>query len=156
MKVGGTGSLSHNPEVPKRGPERFESGTVNAPGIWALGAGLDFVKQQGIDKIKQHKKKLTNQLSEELVELGVKVYLANNESGVLSFNICGLDSTEVAFILDDVYQIAVRAGLHCSPLAHDLYNTKELGTVRVSFSMFNTEKDVKALVGAVKEIKKGY
>ena len=85
----------------------------------------------------------------------IKIYGPPNPEdrvGVVGFNIEGVDSTEVAFILDQVYGIAVRAGLHCAPLAHKTLGTLEKGLVRVSFSIFNTHKEVDQLISALHEI----
>ncbi|WP_353893284.1 aminotransferase class V-fold PLP-dependent enzyme [Proteinivorax hydrogeniformans] len=154
LKIGGTGSNSENMGVPKSGPERYESGTANTPGIWALGAGIDFINEKGIENIFQHKIQLSHLLIEGLRDLEAKTYY-NKNSTVTSFNIENLDSTEVAFILDDLHNIIVRAGLHCSPIAHKNFNTAKQGTIRVSPGYFNTKEEIEILLEAVKELKRG-
>ncbi|MNN99461.1 putative cysteine desulfurase [compost metagenome] len=80
--------------------------------------------------------------------------LGENKTGIVAFRLAGADASEVAFILDQSFQIAVRAGYHCTPLAHESAGTMETGAVRASVGYFTTKEDVEALVDAVKEIKK--
>lgn len=155
IKIGGTGSLSESSMVPEKGPERYESGTMNTAGIYALGVGIDYITKKGIENIRNHKLGLVERIYKDLDGV-VSFYGPNyNErrGGVVSLNIDDLSSVDVAYILDTVYGIEVRAGLHCSPLAHKFFGTLEQGTVRVSPGIFNTEEDVKLLVKAIKEIK---
>ncbi|SHJ77692.1 cysteine desulfurase family protein [Anaerobranca californiensis DSM 14826] len=155
LKTGGTGSKSESPEVPAIGPERYESGTMNTAGIYALGVGIDFIKEQGLRKIKAHKIALINRLIDGLE--GIVTFYGpqtlENKGPVISFNVGEMASTEVAFILDTVYNIAVRAGLHCSPLAHKFFGTLEQGTIRVTPGIFNTLEEIDVLINAIKEIR---
>ncbi len=156
LKTGGTGTKSEELFVSTTGPERYESGTMNTAGIYALGAGLDYIKEIGIDTIKQHKIDLLKRLYNGIGDITCFYGDTSGDIGpVISFNIGELDSTDVAFILDTVYGIAVRAGLHCSPLAHKCFNTLEQGTIRVSPGIFNTNSDIDKLITAVIEIKRG-
>lgn len=155
IKTGGTGSLSESPWVPEKGPERYESGTMNTAGIYALGIGVDYITNYGIENIRSHKLALVERMYKDL-EGYVSFYGPNyreNRGGVISLNIGDMSSVDVAYILDTVYGVAVRAGLHCSPLAHTFFGTLEQGTVRISPGIFNTEEDIKYLVKAIKEIK---
>jgi selenocysteine lyase/cysteine desulfurase len=155
LKTGGTGSKSESPEVPAKGPERYESGTMNTAGIFALGAGIDFINKQGLDNIKKHKLFLIREIMEGLEGI-VEFYgpkTTKRRGAVLSFNLGDMASTEVAFILDTVYNIAVRAGLHCSPLAHNFFSTLEQGTIRVTPGIFNTIEEIEILIKAIKEIR---
>ena len=94
-----------------------------------------------------------NLLVTGLLRQGVKMYLPQKHSSVLSFNIPDFKADEIGLILSEDFDIAVRAGFHCAPLIHNLINTNETnGTVRVSLGYFNTEDDVIALVNAVREI----
>ncbi|BCJ87483.1 aminotransferase class V-fold PLP-dependent enzyme [Effusibacillus dendaii] len=154
---GGTGGYSELIDQPPIRPERFESGTRNTVGIAGLGAGVNFIEQTGLQQIQQHEQQLANYLVDELAAIpSIAVYgWEKNEfqCPIVSFAVEGFDANEIGFILDAHYQIAVRAGLHCSPLAHDSLGTSEQGgLVRVSFGYFNSEEDVKELVHALKDI----
>lgn len=154
---GGTGSDSSNPLMPEYYPDRFESGTLNVPGILGLSAGIDFVRTKGLDQIYRHETALIRFAYERLRNVkGVQLYKEYPEIGqyapVLSFAIKDKNSEEVASYLDSRYGIAVRAGLHCAPLAHRSMGTEELGTVRISPSVFTSRQDIQILVNAVNKI----
>ncbi|GAA4724416.1 aminotransferase class V-fold PLP-dependent enzyme [Brevibacillus fulvus] len=157
---GGTGSQSESVDQPQKRPERFESGTVNTVGLAGLLAGANFVLERGVEEIHKHEWTLARMTMEGLSQLsGIKMYgpgLDIERVGVVSFNIEGIDATEVSFILDQQYGIATRAGYHCTPLAHQTVGTDKEGAVRVSFGIFNTEQDVRDLLQAVKEIKEAF
>ncbi|MFZ5968707.1 MAG: aminotransferase class V-fold PLP-dependent enzyme [Bacillota bacterium] len=156
MKEGGTGSKSEMLTQPEILPDRYESGTPNTPGIVGLGAGIEFIMEEGLEKIRKHEEKLTKLMLAELEKVDqIIVYGPNDESkqaAVISINIGEEDSSEVSYVLDKVFDIAVRAGLHCAPLAHKTLGTFEQGTVRFSFGYFNTEEDVMKAVDALKTI----
>lgn len=153
---GGTGSHSESIEQPTTRPDRYESGTANTVGIAGLGAGVDFVLKTGIDQIRETEKVLTYRLIEGLERIeGVQVYGQDKHverAAVVAFSIQGLDASESAYILDQQYGIAVRAGYHCSPLGHETIGTLSQGAIRASFSYFNEMNDVDALITAVREI----
>ncbi|NGQ96083.1 aminotransferase class V-fold PLP-dependent enzyme [Brevibacillus sp. SYP-B805] len=153
---GGTGSQSEAVDQPSARPDRFESGTVNTVGLAGLLAGVTFVMEKGVAQIHAHEWALTKKAILSLRELaGVEVYGPGVEVervGVVSFNIAGVDASEVSFILDQQYGIATRAGYHCTPLGHRTAGTEARGAVRASFGIFNTEEDVELLVQAVDEI----
>lgn len=141
---GGTGSMSALKSMPPDLPDRLEAGTQNVPGIAGLLEGLRFVRRIGISTIAQHEQRLISLAVQGLKALpGVQVFAggAGEQSGVLSFRICGKDCEETATWLAQS-GIAVRAGLHCAPLAHKTAGTLETGTVRVSVSAFNTEGEI--------------
>ena len=156
MREGGTGSMSESEIQPDFLPDRFESGTLNGPGIAGLGAGVEFILQEGQEKIAQKEKSLTVQLWEGLKKTEkVKLYGPDPSlprTSVVSFNIEGLHCENVGSILDSAFQIEVRTGLHCSPGAHESIGTFPEGTVRVSPGYFNTKDDIDILIQAVKEI----
>ena len=158
LKEGGTGSRSDLPRQPEFLPDRFESGTLNGPGIAGLGAGVEFILQEGQEKISQKEKTLLLQLWEGLEKIPrVKVYgppPSLPRATLVSFNIEGLHCEDVGFILDNVFQIAVRSGLHCAPGIHKIIGTFPEGTVRVSPGYFNIEKDIEAFIAAVEDIVK--
>lgn len=153
---GGTGSQSESIDQPTTRPDRYESGTVNTVGIAGLLAGVTYVMDKGVENIRQHEWQLTKRTISELKQIpGVEVYgpgIETERVAVVSFNIDGVDASEVSFILDQQYGIATRSGYHCTPLGHQTAGTEQKGSVRASFGIFNTEKDVEALVQAVKEI----
>ncbi len=156
MVVGGTGSHSEAIEQPLTRPDRYESGTLNTVGIVGLGAGVDFVLKTGIEQIRTSEAYLTYELMRRLEEVkGVTLYGQKKEverAAVVSFSIDGLDASEVAYILDQEYGIAVRSGYHCTPLGHETVGTINQGSVRASFGYFNTEEDVDVLVNAIVDI----
>ncbi|MBQ8203293.1 MAG: aminotransferase class V-fold PLP-dependent enzyme [Clostridia bacterium] len=157
---GGTGTNSKDLFQPDFLPERLESGTVNVAGIIGTGAGIDFVKRVGVDKIHRKEINLLKRLYNRIYDkTGVILYAPKiNEDGfapVLSFDIKGLTSSETASLLND-RGIAVRAGLHCAPLAHKKIGTIDNGTVRVSPSFFNSEAEIDYLSRKIEEIGKKY
>ena len=130
---GGTGSQSMEQEMPDFLPDRAEAGTVNVPGIAGLDAGMRYVNQIGIEKIARREQKQAARCAAGLKKLGLRVFSGPHQAGVVSF-LPNMDCQEAADILAR-QGIAVRAGLHCSPLAHRTAGTLDTGTVRVSFGM---------------------
>lgn len=155
---GGTGSLSARQEMPDFFPDRLEAGTHNLTGIAGLLEGIRFVRRRTPEVILNHERSLTARCAQALSAVsGVTVYAAPrlfSQAGVLSFQVDGLDCEEVAERLG-ARGIAVRAGLHCAPLAHQSAGTIGDGTVRVSFSAFNTIREVDLLARAVAQITQG-
>ena len=153
---GGTGTYSESMEQPETWPERFESGTLNAPGLAGLAAGIAEVQKLGLEAIAAHEQSLIESLAAGLSQIpGIILYGSPDKSsctGTLSFNVQELDCSEVAHILDTAYAIAVRSGLHCAPAAHRTINTFPHGTVRASVGPYNTQEDIHTLVHAVSEI----
>ena len=146
---GGTGTQSRSFQMPQEAPERYESGTVNVPGILGLGAGLEFVRRRGVERICQEELQKLRYLHGRLSRLGkVTLYTPPPEerfsAPVLSFNLEGVPSERVGEFLAQG-GIAVRCGLHCAPLAHEKLGTLETGTVRVSPSAFTRKEDLDAL-----------
>lgn len=158
MGQGGTGSTSHLLEQPDIRPDRYESGTPNGPGIIGLGAGVEYILEKGIDKIRIHEEELTKHFIEEVTKIDkVKVYGpldTKYQAAVVPLNIGDLDSSELSYILDQNYDIEVRPGLHCAPLAHKTIGTFEQGVVRFSFGPFNTHEEIELGIKAIKEISK--
>ncbi len=155
LMEGGTGSDSESPLQPSFLPDRFESGTLNAWGLAGLRAGVEFVLEEGVEKIRAHEEELTGRLLEGLKGLNNvdKIYGYEDwekRVGIISFNLKGYSSAETAARLNEEYGIAVRGGLHCSPLAHRTIGTLERGTVRVGLSYLNTAEDVDFLLNALK------
>lgn len=152
---GGTGSLSARQEMPDFLPDRLEAGTHNVPGIAGLLEGIRFVKKRGEGAILRREQELTRRAARSLSAIpGVTVYASQEamaQAGVLSFQVDKLDCEEVGERLGQ-NGVAVRAGLHCAPYAHQSAGTEEKGTVRASFSDFNTPADVGALVRVVSRL----
>ena len=140
---GGTGSQSRLQTMPDFLPDRLEAGTHNIPGAAGLLAGLRFVEKKGT--ILRHETELMERAAAGLSRLpGVEVFrsgLPGCQCGVLSFRVEGRDPGTVADALAE-RGIAVRSGLHCAPLAHRSGGTEETGTVRLSFSAFNTTREI--------------
>ena len=156
LKEGGTGTASDSFFQPMETPERYESGTLNTPGLAGLYAGLRFVMAHQ-SEILPHERELSTRLITGLKNMkNVIVYSPedpNFRSGVVAFNLQHRDSGEVADALND-HGIAVRAGLHCAPLAHKYLGTLQQGAIRASFGFFNTAEDVDALLSALCAVQK--
>ncbi|WP_130805428.1 aminotransferase class V-fold PLP-dependent enzyme [Senegalia massiliensis] len=156
LKEGGTGSKSHELVQPSILPDRYESGTPNTPGIIALGAGVKYILDKGIENIRNHEIELLKFFINEIKDVeGVILYGPNDVSKrapVILLNIGDEDSSEVSYILDSVFDIATRSGLHCAPLAHKTIGTLERGAVRFSIGPFNTKDDIGKTIEAIKQI----
>lgn len=149
---GGTGTKSMDLVQPCDKPEGFESGTLPVANIISLYYGIKYVNKhkKSIDhKITQMTKYLIDNLSK--ID-NVILYSQNIFSGVVSFNIKGMDSESVSNILSKKYHIAVRSGLHCAPMVHNHLKTIDTGTVRISLSCFNHMWQVKYAVSCIKKI----
>lgn len=137
---GGTGSSSVQQEMPDFLPDRLEAGTHNIPGIAGLLEGLRFVERRGAHEILAHERAMARRAVRGLERMPrLEVFSApelSGQAGVISFRVDGMDCEAVGEALGAA-DIAVRAGLHCAPLAHRTAGTFETGTVRVSFSAFN-------------------
>jgi len=152
---GGTGTKSRDLNQPEDPPERYESGTQNIPGILGLHAGVRFVRKHGIENIYRHEIMLTEYLKQALLKIdGIEVYCAEQKPGeyvpVLSFNVEGLTSEETAAYLAKS-GIAVRAGCHCAPSAHEKIGT-DTGTVRVAPSVFTKQNEINFLIRKINEL----
>ena len=155
LLYGGSGSDSRSADMPAFLPDRLEAGTHNMPGIAGLAAGIAYVLQTGTSAILRHERTLIGRMADGLSGIpGVRVFRSKDmslQAGVLSFEIDGLSAEEAGERLGEM-GIAVRAGLHCAPLAHKTVGTLARGAVRASVSAFNSQRDVSALVDAVKKL----
>lgn len=153
LKQGGTGSQSESLDQPEDLPDKYESGTPNTPGIAGLGAGIRFITARGLDKIRAHERTLVKRFIDGLHQIKkVEIYgplNPNLQVPVVSINVKEQDSSEIAFVLDRVFDIACRSGLHCSPMAHRTMGTLERGAVRFSFSIYNTLSEVDKILEAL-------
>lgn len=152
LLMGGTGSASLLQTMPEFLPDRLEAGTHNMPGIAGLLEGIAYVSARGTEQILTHERKLLRQAEKGISDIpGMTVYASDApeaQAGVLSFRANGMDCEEVGEALGN-RGIAVRAGLHCAPLAHRSAGTLETGTVRASFSAFNTDQEIQRLIRTV-------
>ena len=156
LMEGGTGTASISLEQPETMPDRLESGTINIPGIAGIRAGISFVKSKGIERIYRHELGLIQALYRSLSKMeGVQLYTPEPVepyfAPVLSFNIKEANSEAVAQRLNAA-GIAVRAGLHCAPRAHESFGTLQQGAVRVCPSAFNNMNEIRAFSNTVMKI----
>ena len=151
---GGTGSGSSELSQPLMLPDKFESGTLNLTGFAGLSAGIDFVSDKGTDTIFRHELNIISSIHDSFADMKeIELYTARPDGfsyvPLLSFNVKGMHSEEVAEYLNKHFDIYVRAGLHCSPLAHRSYSTDDRGTVRICPSAFTSNIASKSVVNAV-------
>lgn len=156
LRQGGTGSQSESLIQPIFMPDRYESGTINTPGIAGLGAGIDYILTKGQKNILIHERMLLQMFLDGLATIqGVTIYGPkdiNRRAGVVSINIGGRDSSEMANLLDERYNIATRGGLHCAPLAHNTIGTLKQGTVRFSIGPFTAKREIKKCINAIYQL----
>ncbi len=151
---GGTGSVSREQAMPDFLPDAGEAGTHNVPGVCGLEQGLLFVRRRGETALLRHARSLLRAALEELSGApGVRCFSGEGQTGVLSARLDALDCETAAARLAE-RGVAVRAGLHCAPLAHESAGTIETGTVRLSFSAFNTEEEVRRAAGILRGLGK--
>lgn len=153
LKAGGTGVKSFSLTQPDEYPNALEAGTQNIPGILALGAGVDYINSKGINFIREHELKLCSAFLQYLETCkNIEIYQnkAKSRLGVISFNIKNKDSSVISDYFSNNYNIAIRSGAMCAPLAMKYYNITSC--CRVSFGLNNTEKDVETLIKATEEI----
>lgn len=151
---GGTGSRSEQDIQPELCPDRYESGTPNLPGIAGLAAGIDFILEKGIGAVKANELRLASLLEKGLSELpGVKVYVPEvRGSSAVSFTVEGINPADLGYLLDQGFDIAVRTGLHCAPMAHHTLGTFPEGTVRVSPGFFTTSAEIETFLSAMQQL----
>lgn len=156
---GGTGSNSASGNQPDTLPDKFESGTPNISGILGLSAGIDFLNKVGTENIYEHELSTVRYIQNKLSENpSIVLYTDLNNSKIkfspiISFNISGKHSEETASLLSE-NGIAVRAGMHCAPLAHRKMHTEDMGTVRVSPSYFTRKSEIDFFINSVNKIAK--
>ena len=149
LLMGGTGSESVNQQMPEFTPDRGEAGTLNVPGIAGLREGLRWLRRNGIGSVARREQQAARICAAELEKLGMRVFRGDHQLGTVSF-VPGCDCEEAAAQLGRM-GIAVRAGLHCAPLAHESAGTLNTGTVRVSFGHDVSPVQIRGFLrGAVK------
>ncbi len=145
---GGTGSMSRQQQMPEELPDLLEAGTLNVPGIAGLEAGISYLLKTGTDQILSRERVQAQRCAEALKKLGFQVFAGPHQGGTVSF-LPNCDCEEFAGQLAEK-GIAVRAGLHCAPLAHESAGTLESGTVRVSFGHDCTPWQTEAFLDGIK------
>lgn len=149
---GGSGSSSFEAEMPCEIPERYEAGTLSTPAIAGLCEGVRYIQKVGIASIENHERSLFLYARQRLGAIPrVRIYMPQYAGSVLSFNVGTLPSDRVASALGEA-GICVRGGFHCNPWAHTALGTDTNGSVRISFSPFNTMGDVDALALALERL----
>ncbi|MEB3103228.1 aminotransferase class V-fold PLP-dependent enzyme [Ferviditalea candida] len=153
---GGTGSQSEKIDQPSVRPDRYEAGTQNTVGITGLNEGLKFILHETVEKIHNKEWQLIQRLMEGLNQIeGIRLYgpdLGEDKTGIIAFNFAEMDASEAAFRFDRQFQIAVRAGHHCTPLAHESAGTLKEGAVRASVGYFTTEGEIEYFIEAARKI----
>lgn len=153
---GGTGSKSHEDIQPSILPDKYESGTLNAPGIAGLKAAVEFINSTGLHKIQKHESELRKLLVDGLLKTdGIEIYgplVPKYATGTVAVNLKFMDPSEFSYILDSEYGIMTRSGLHCTPYAHKTVGTYPTGSVRLSVGYYNTEDDIKYTLNSIKDI----
>ena len=155
LKVGGSGLHSYSETHPADLPEALEAGTGNAHGIAGLLAGVEYIQATGMDTIRDRELELATLFRQGIAAIpGVRIYgdPARPHAPLVTLNIGSLDSGEVGDRLATLYDICVRSGAHCAPLAHLALGTREQGAVRFSFSSFNTEEEIQKGIRAIAAI----
>ncbi len=154
--AGGTGSQSDSFMMPEGLPDKYESGTMNLPGIIGLHAALSYIEETGIKTIHDRKMELTRYFLEQAAELsGVRIVGKTGTEGrvaVVSLDFVRKDNAVAAFELEQQYGIMTRVGLHCAPLAHQTLHTYPQGTVRFAFGMENTKEEIDLCVKGIRKV----
>ena len=153
---GGTGSLSDSEEVPTFMPDRYEAGTMNIPGIIGLNTALEYIEKTGIEAIGKRELEITGRFMNKALEIPQVRVVGKHDlikrAPIVSLTFKTIDNAEAAFLLEQNYHVSTRCGLHCAPRAHKSLGTFPEGTVRFSFSHYNTEEEVDICIDAIKEI----
>ena len=153
LVAGGTGSASDSEYLPPFLPDRFESGTMNLPGIYGWEAAMAFVSARGVDSLQAHERELIRRFLDGIRDIP-RVKLCgpatlDRRVGVLSLDFLDRDNAAIAYELEQRFGILTRCGLHCAPAAHRSLGTIPKGTVRFSLGYANTLADVDAAVAAI-------
>lgn len=154
--AGGTGSQSDSLDMPMNLPDKYESGTMNLPGIIGLHAALSYIEETGMEYIHDKKIKLTAYFLEKLREFpNIRVVGkqdVQDRVAVVSLDFQGEDNAIIAFELEQNYGIMTRVGLHCAPIAHQSLHTYPQGTVRFAFSASNTKEEIDRCIDGFREL----
>lgn len=153
---GGTGSRSDSEEVPDFMPDRFESGTMNLPGIAGLHRALTYLEEYGMENIARQELAICQRFIDGALTLPdtrvVGKLTTQDRAAIVSLDFQKVDNAEVSFLLDNQYGVMTRCGLHCAPRAHKSLGTFPQGTVRFSFSHHNTPEEVDTCIEGLRKI----
>lgn len=157
---GGTGNDSGKHEMRPEPPDGFEVGTIALPQILAFGKGIEWVQETGLENIHRHEIELLGRLIRGLQEIPEVVIYGHTDvqskTPVVSFNVAGHEPRQLGETLFDDYGIALRAGFHCAPMAHEAIDTiRRGGTIRASLGYYTKPEDVDALLSALKQVLAG-
>lgn len=157
VRQGGTGTTSELETQPEASPEKYESGNHNATGLFGLEAALKWLEEKTVSEVQRHEAATTRQFIEGLQSLReIECYFPEESIervGVVSLNATRLEPQVLATLLDEHFGIETRAGLHCSPRAHEALGTKDRGgTVRFSFGPFTTPEEIDFTLEALGQI----
>ncbi len=155
---GGTGSLSDEEIQPEYMPDKFEAGTLNIPGIYGLNASLKYIMKEKVSTIREKELYLLEHFLEGLLNIPnvniVGKKDLSHRTAVVSIDVPGRDNAEISYELSSKFGIMTRCGLHCAPSAHKTLNTFPRGTIRFSFSHFNTMDEVEYTIDAIHKLLK--
>jgi cysteine desulfurase family protein len=153
---GGTGSASESEEQPAALPDKYEAGTLNAVGLAGLRAGIEHLRDVGLEEIRGREGALAEALQEGLADVpGVAIYgpaQAARRTPVVSIGLAGRRLADVALRLDDGYGVLARVGLQCAPACHRTLGTFPEGTIRLSPGLTTTREEVDQTAAAIREI----
>ena len=154
--AGGTGSQSDSLLMPDYLPDKYESGTMNLPGIIGLHASLDYIREQGLKAIHDKKMELTEYLLNEVKRIPQVRIVGRKDVqdrvAVVSLDFLTIDNAVAAFELEQECGVMTRVGLHCAPAAHQSLHTFPQGTVRFAFSASNTFSEIDRCVEGILKI----
>lgn len=154
--AGGTGSISDSLRMPETLPDKYESGTLNLPGIIGLHAALTYIEETTVETIHDKKMELTAYFLEQVKQFK-EIRVAGKQGiedrvAVVSLDFVNQDNAIIAFELEQTHGIMTRVGLHCAPMAHKSLHTYPQGTVRFAFSGQNTKEEIDICIQAFKEL----
>ncbi len=147
---GGSGFDTFSKKMPDILPERYEAGTLSAPSIISLYAGVNYIMDIGIDNINAYIDKLTSRL-DDICNSVKNIEIYGIENGIAAINLKGINSSVLSSKLDKC-GIATRSGFHCAPMAHKKIGTEDKGAVRISVSYLNSESELDILYKTLNEI----
>jgi len=154
--AGGTGSISDSYEMPSHLPDKYESGTMNLPGIIGLHAALKYIQEISLEKIHAKKMELAEYFITKIKDIpGIRIagkQDTEDRVAVVAVDFTQWDNAMVAFDLEQEYGIMTRVGLHCAPLAHKTLHTYPQGVVRFAFSASNTKEEIDICIDGINKL----
>lgn len=152
LMTGGSGVMSKSKTMPPFLPEKLEVGTIATVPVITMGAGIDYINAVGIEELNYRTMQCSRVATQALGNMkGVNIY--SGFGSIVLFNVQNVQCDRVSELLNEE-KIAVRSGIHCAPLTHELLKTGEDGAVRASFGAFNTPSDAERLIKCIEKIKK--